>query len=106
MSEPSPVEARLTPTQDLFMEVMAARARLGETYWTFERRHTRVADSLQDAGLVTWRHDTCGNLMVHLTDAGRQACLTGDYVPPILTVTHRPTCCPVPHCCTGPAHTH
>ena len=33
----------MTPTEDLFCEVLAGRFRVGEKMWTFSDRHTRTA---------------------------------------------------------------
>ena len=50
MSEPD-----LTPTEELMMEVLIARHRLGEPWWTFSSRPAivKAARSLQDQGLVS-----------------------------------------------------
>lgn len=77
----------LTPTQELVLEVLAARYRLGE-------RHCRVGchsrcrpavNALANQGLV----GTKGGIVEHtvlawLTDAGLKRVLDDDYVPPIL----------------------
>jgi len=47
-------EQPLTPTEELILEVLIARYRLGEKLWTFSRRAaiTRAAESLSRRGLV------------------------------------------------------
>lgn len=76
--------ADLTPTQDLILEVLAARARLGEHHWTFSRRHRHQILPLADQGLVTWDWgNTEGVIRVWLTDAGRAEVLDADYVNPV-----------------------
>ncbi|GEL46588.1 hypothetical protein CHO01_17040 [Cellulomonas hominis] len=42
----------LTPTQELVMEVLAARHRLGEQRWTFEPEVRPALRALEDGGLV------------------------------------------------------
>jgi len=82
-----PIPDRLTPTQDLIMEVLAARFRLGERTWTFDdhsaiRKAMRV---LEERGLVTWKSGITENtLRAWMTEAGRAEYVTADYVPPIL----------------------
>jgi|SRR5665647_3059053 len=89
IAAPSPERqppAGLTPTEDLFLEVLAARVRLGETCWTFGSEHTRTARSLDAKGLIWWK----GGIVEHtirafLTDAGRAACLSPTYRAPVTT---------------------
>lgn len=47
---------KLTPTQDLLLEVLIARYRLGESYWTFDSRHKKMLEALASLGLVTVMH--------------------------------------------------
>lgn len=78
-------ERILPPTQDLVMEVLAARARTGEVEWSFATRHMGTIRRLAELGLVTWRaHNIYGHVYVRLTDAGRAEYLGDEYVPPIL----------------------
>src|SRR5665647_1477248 len=89
IAAPSPERqppAGLTPTEDLFLEVLAARVRLGETCWTFGSEHTRTARSLATKGLIYWQ----GGVVEHtirafLTDAGRTVCLSPTYKAPPTT---------------------
>jgi len=73
----------LPPTQQLTLEVLAARSRLGEHAWTFQSRLGSVLEALACAGLIWWKHGvmpkTC---LAGLTDAGREAVLSADYTVP------------------------
>lgn len=74
----------LPPTQYLLIEVLAARYRLGETYWTFPTRCLPTARQLEAAGLVTTRPaGTHGNFEAQLTDVGVAQALSPTHVPPI-----------------------
>ncbi|UYP17721.1 hypothetical protein OED52_13675 [Rhodococcus sp. Z13] len=77
----------MTPTEDLIMEVLAARTRLGHILWTFaaNRTATAAARSLERRGLITMMHGiTERTFRARLTQAGRDEYLTPDYVAPIL----------------------
>ncbi len=81
---PAPENLRLTPTQDLVMEVLAARWREGWALWTFDARHRRTLASLAALGLI---HEKDGVVertrLAWLTDRGRQAWrLDRPYSPP------------------------
>lgn len=52
---------KLTPTQDLLLEVLIARYRLGESYWTFDSRHKKMLEALASLGLVTVMHGIVEN---------------------------------------------
>jgi hypothetical protein len=74
----------LPPTQYLVLEVLAARARLGEACWTFPTRLLPALNALQALGLIWWRHapiPAC--VQAYLTDAGREAVLSPGYEPPV-----------------------
>lgn len=43
---------KMTPTQELILEVLIARTRLGETLWTFSSVHRPALSSLEERGLV------------------------------------------------------
>lgn len=75
--------AGLTPTEELVMEVLAARARTGETLWTFTSRApiTAAAKRLEDRGLV-WVDTAPNAFHAGLTDAGKAACLDPGYITP------------------------
>lgn len=82
---PKPVKTTFTATEDLFLEVLTARYRLGERLWTFEARHKKTARSLEEQGLVWWKSGIVERtIMVGLTDLGKKELLSADYVPPIL----------------------
>lgn len=75
----------LTPTEDLVLEVLAARHRLGETLWTFESRHAPAARRLEAKGLVNVIHGVVENtIRLSLTEQGKAACLSDDYTAPVL----------------------
>ncbi|ABE67815.1 hypothetical protein Cali_61 [Mycobacterium phage Cali] len=76
----------LTPTQELVLEVLAARTRLGEQAWTFLSRPAVVsaAKALDERGLVWWKYaSTPHAILVGLTDQGKLACIDPGYVPPV-----------------------
>lgn len=76
----------LTPTQELMMEVLLARHRLGEHWWTFtSSAANRVAASwLKRKGLVSIAGgQTARTFRVSLSEEGKDL-LDEDYVPPIL----------------------
>lgn len=73
----------LTPTQDLMMEVLAARARLGHREWEFDTRHAATAKHLETAGLVyVLSSPAPRTIKVGLTNAGRDAYISPTYTPP------------------------
>lgn len=72
----------ITPTQELVLEVLAARHRLGESLWTFtsNRAVTVALEALEAAELV----NTMGGVVertvrASLTDTGRDLMLTPGY---------------------------
>lgn len=73
----------LPPAQALVMEVLAARARLGEPYWTFSTRHRGLIAALELKGLVASKSGiverTC---LAWLTDKGREATQSATYKAP------------------------
>lgn len=76
--------SELTATEDLVLEVLAARVRCGETCWVFERRHQATLQSLETRGLLTFGTDPTGTMLrAFLTDAGRAECLTDGYTEPV-----------------------
>lgn len=77
-------DQHLTPTMDLFMEVLAGRYRAGESTWTFEARHRRTANALEDRGLVWWKSGVVEDtILAGLTTAGRTAVLSPTYRSPL-----------------------
>lgn len=82
MSEP----VRLTPTQDLVLEVLIARQRLGHHIWTFEANSPvgRALKELEAKGLVGWKGGVAqGTYLAWLTEKGKALYLPDGYVPPI-----------------------
>lgn len=83
---------RLTPTEDLVMEVLAARFRLGENLWTFSSQHRNTLRSLASKGLVISMGGVNeGTVRAALTNAGKQEYLNADYVPPAERKHHEGT---------------
>lgn len=74
----------LPPTQQLILDVLAARHRLGEQLWTFPAKGMRrPMDALANAGLIGWKSGvTEGTVRAWLTEAGRDAVLYAGYEPP------------------------
>ena len=73
----------LPPAQYLIMETLAARARLGEAYWTFPRRFTRDLEALSKQGLLWFKPGIAPKTyMAFLADAGRAAVLSETYEVP------------------------
>ena len=74
----------LPPTQQLVLEVLAARARLGENAWTFANRVRPAIEALSRAGLLWWKSATIPSYcLAGLTDAGRAAALRVGYAAPV-----------------------
>lgn len=73
----------LPPTQQLLLETLAARLRLGHTHWTFSHRCAPAAKALVDDGLITTRSGPLpGRFEARLTTTGQTATLDPDYTPP------------------------
>lgn len=83
-----PVDVDTLPlTQQLIMEVLGARHRLGEKVWPFPTSAKRSLDSLEKLGLIGHKSGVVEKTRnVWLTDEGREAVLDSSYVPPILKV--------------------
>ncbi len=67
---------RVSAAGDLVLEVLAARHRLGEPWWPFDRRHRAALARLADRGLVEVDGDRA-----QLTDEGRRIYLSPGWVP-------------------------
>jgi hypothetical protein len=69
--------------QSLVIEVLTARARMGEFYWTFSTRHRPALRALEDRGLIAWKEGieprTC---IAWLTEPGRAIALSYAYQTP------------------------
>lgn len=79
------MSATLTPTEELIMEVLAARHRLHEPFWTFSARPaiTRAAQSLQAKGLVALLSPQVERTFrAELTEAGQAEVLDKNYLSP------------------------
>lgn len=77
----------MTPTEDLIMEVLVARWRLGERLWTFPRNAavTRAARKLEKRGLIVVQHGQVEyTFRASLTEKGREEHSDSSYIPPIL----------------------
>ena len=71
-----------TPTQDLMLNVLAARFRLGENLWTFDSNLRKQAEQLAARGLVFTTHGIIEHtIRVGLTEAGKAATLSPDHQP-------------------------
>ncbi|WUT94753.1 helix-turn-helix DNA binding domain protein [Mycobacterium phage Suarez] len=83
MTEPS----NMTPTAELILEVLAARHRLGEQFWTFPNRRAirKAVHDLEDLGFV-WvdTAPTLGSFRVGLTEQGKLAWGRRKYIPPVV----------------------
>jgi len=77
-------EINVTPTEDLVMEVLAARVRGGEGCWTFANTHLRALRSLQAKGLLRFGSaPTPKAQRAYLTDLGRATYLSAGYTEPV-----------------------
>lgn len=80
----------LPPTQQLILEVLAARHRLGERLWPFPSRLQKAVDALNRTGLI-WQ--TSGNVphtvRAGLTAAGIAAVVSDGYVSPFAAPIER-----------------
>lgn len=74
---------KLTPTEELICDVLAARLRLGETMWTFDTKLTSQATHLAELGLIGTTHGIVEKTFrAWLTEAGVVQFLDEDYVLP------------------------
>lgn len=76
----------LTPTEELIVEVLIARHRLGHIVWTFGRNAavTKALDSLANKGLVWHKHGVVENTyLARLTQKATDLYMTSDYLAPI-----------------------
>lgn len=73
----------LTPMQELAMEVLSARHRLGESFWTFESRFRATLRALEDGGLVhIIDGHVAGPVEARLSAAGRLIYVSTNYQSP------------------------
>lgn len=74
----------LTPTENLVLELLIARRRLGERIWTFDSTVRKQVESLAVKGYVGELHGIVPmTVRAMLTDEAIAMFLTYDYVPPI-----------------------
>lgn len=84
MADPIDID-NLPPTQYLVMEVLAARARTGESLWTFPSNLAVPLRSLEQLGLVSVMHGVApASLRARLTETGKSCVLKPDFVPPVV----------------------
>ena len=77
-------EPHVTPIEDLLMEVLAARYRLGEHLWTFDLRHKKALERLEAKGLVTVLHGIVDHsLRASMTRAGIDMYVSKTYEAPL-----------------------
>lgn len=82
----------LTPTEDLALNVLVARYRLGEKLWTFESRHKKALEKLQARGLVNLMHGITENTCrASLTEEAKKEHLIPEYEPPIFKAMGKKT---------------
>lgn len=73
----------MTPTQELLMEVLAARYRCGETLWTFDARHRKQLEKLESIGMVSVMDGMVENTCrASLTEKGKAEWISDRYVSP------------------------
>jgi len=73
-----------TPTEDLVLEVLIARYRLGEHLWTFDSRLTATVERLAERGWVMSMHGITENTVrASLTDKSVAQWISFEYVPPV-----------------------
>lgn len=83
--EENEIYDHLPSTQQLILEVLAARRRLGENLWTFGTKQAQALAALSAAGLVrVWSGTIEKTCRASLTDVGLSMMLDDDYIPPIL----------------------
>lgn len=78
-------EIILTPSEDLAIDVLLARYRLGENLWTFESRHKKTLDKLAARGYVSVIHGIVEKTVrASLTELGKRKFFDGSrYVSPL-----------------------
>lgn len=78
-------EPKLTGKQELFIDVLIARVRLGENIWTFDERFTKQAEELESLGLIGWKsHQIEGFILAWFTAKGKEIYLSYPYEIPLL----------------------
>lgn len=78
-------EDNFTPTQELIIELLIARTRLGENVWTFSNRFTKTVEQLTERGYVEWKSASVyGYILVWFTEESKEVFLSFPYQAPIL----------------------
>ena len=79
-------ELKLTPSEDLVMETLAARRRLGNQVWTLEKRHSRTLKLLEEKGLVNFISGVDEkSVRASLTALGEEHYLDGQWKDPAIS---------------------
>lgn len=77
---------RLTPTEELVLEVLQARCRGGEQIFTFAARHKPTLKKLRARGIIDFKGAVVENfLSAWFTTAGAEEFLTGTYTYPLVS---------------------
>lgn len=78
-----PNHHHLTPSEDLMMDALAARYRLGEHLWPFRNDQCAIANRLEAKGLI-WvtSGQVESSFRAGLTEAGIAKCIDPNYTPP------------------------
>ena len=85
MADTESGEISLPLTQELIVEVLIARYRLGELLWPFPTSAGKSLKALTDKGLIGYQSaSTEGSYNVWFTAEGKKRYLSFNYVPPIL----------------------
>ncbi len=74
-------EVKLTPAEDLLIEVLIARHRLGEPFWTFDYCQRPVLKRLEAKGLVTTKAAPPPHIQARLTLTAVRAFMSNPYTP-------------------------
>jgi hypothetical protein len=77
---------KITPTEELLLEVLIARTRLGHIFWTIARNSTsaRAVFSLARKGFVIFDHGNVpGTFRAELTEEAKKFLMSNDYLAPI-----------------------
>lgn len=78
--DPRPTLPRMTPTQNLIVEVLAARYRAGDSLFTFDTGTLKAAEDLATKGVINVLHGvTPKTYRASLTSDGRFAALEPGY---------------------------
>lgn len=73
---------KLTPTEDLILDSLAARTRLGEPFWHFDLHFGKAIGGLRELGLVTYEEKD-GLYRLRITEMGRARALDLAYMSPL-----------------------